>query len=126
MFYLILLKKLSKFQKGNGVENSNIDNPSARSSITSRAVSLSSDEDMLEVKHQSSSQQAENNQFFERSIRVDDAASHCKYIRNILILFYLIVCLYKIILSYSLFIQDNTFHNHNFLRIFLLHNFYFF
>jgi hypothetical protein len=72
-----------KFQKGNGIENSNIDNLSIRSGITSRGISVSSDEDMLDVKQQSVSHQPENNQFLERSIRVDDASSHCKFLTNL-------------------------------------------
>ncbi|OXU20482.1 hypothetical protein TSAR_015626 [Trichomalopsis sarcophagae] len=60
-------------KRGNGIESSSIDNP--RSGILSRG-SLSSDEDMLDVKQQTASHQQDTNQLFERSIRVDDGASH--------------------------------------------------
>lgn len=72
-------KKLSKLQRGNGIESSSIDNP--RSGILSRG-SLSSDEDMLDVKQQTVSHPQDSNQLFERSIRVDDAASHCEYLKQ--------------------------------------------
>ncbi|XP_058790647.1 H(+)/Cl(-) exchange transporter 5 isoform X2 [Phymastichus coffea] len=62
--------------KGNGIETS-IDNPNYRMAMGSRGGSLSSDEDILDGKHQGSSHQTDNTQsYYERSIRMDDATSH--------------------------------------------------
>ena len=50
-----------------------MDNPNYRGG---RGLSMSSDDDSPEVKQQSSQQ---SEAYYERSIRIEDSASHCKY-----------------------------------------------
>lgn len=75
-----------KFQKGNGIEVSNVDNPNytpSRSGILASSRSVSSDDDM-EIKQQTvSHHQSENNQLFERNLRIDDANSHCMCLKKL-------------------------------------------
>lgn len=62
-------------QTANGQDNCG--DARLRTSALNRG-SLSSDEDMSETSHQASSHTG-NNAYLERSVRLDDAASHCKH-----------------------------------------------
>ncbi|XP_014209689.1 H(+)/Cl(-) exchange transporter 5 isoform X2 [Copidosoma floridanum] len=69
---------LQSYKKSNGIESSCVDNPNYRSGVSSRTISISSDEEMIDVKQQTVSHQSqnENNPYFDRDIRMDDASSH--------------------------------------------------